>query len=222
MEKNIETNEQVVERFVGMVIKKHPDNIYLHKSVRRLVNKIKFTDNCWLWQGKIEKNGYGRIWIDGKSVLSHRFSYATFIGDIPENYTIDHRCHNDNTDTCSGGWSCIHRRCFNPEHLEANKMKDNLLNSINNLVTVNVNKTHCHRGHEFTEDNTRVTKDGRRHCRACARIHSHESIRRRGLVDSEYKPRYNAREFAVMDITELPLQKCGLKMKKRKWEKLDV
>ena len=120
MEKNIETNEQVVERFVGMVIKKHPDNIYLHKSVRRLVNKIKFTDNCWLWQGKIEKNGYGRIWIDGKSVLSHRFSYATFIGDIPENYTIDHRCHNDNTDTCSGGWSCIHRRCFNPEHLEAN------------------------------------------------------------------------------------------------------
>lgn len=33
----------------------------------------------------------------------------------------------------------------------------------------NGRKTHCLRGHEFNEDNTRVT-DGTRYCRACSRI----------------------------------------------------
>ncbi|UXO93890.1 HNH endonuclease [Pseudanabaena phage Pan2] len=31
------------------------------------------------------------------------------------------------------------------------------------------NKTHCKRGHEFSIENTRIGRDGKRHCRACAR-----------------------------------------------------
>lgn len=30
--------------------------------------------------------------------------------------------------------------------------------------------THCHRGHEFNEENTYLTRDGHRQCRACRRI----------------------------------------------------
>jgi hypothetical protein len=36
--------------------------------------------------------------------------------------------------------------------------------------TQNKAKTHCLRGHEFTPENTYVTKKGQRYCRACARI----------------------------------------------------
>jgi|GEM_PF-1391953 len=41
-------------------------------------------------------------------------------------------------------------------------------------------KTHCKRGHEFTEENTRVTSSGGRQCRACAveRGRAHAAARR--------------------------------------------
>jgi len=34
----------------------------------------------------------------------------------------------------------------------------------------NDNKTHCFKGHEFTQDNTYVYSDGSRHCRACSAV----------------------------------------------------
>jgi hypothetical protein len=36
------------------------------------------------------------------------------------------------------------------------------------VVNQNTNKTHCKRGHEFTKENTRTTKDGGRSCKQCA------------------------------------------------------
>lgn len=42
----------------------------------------------------------------------------------------------------------------------------------------NGDKTHCKRGHEFTEENTRVTRGGGRQCRACA------AERRRARADA--------------------------------------
>lgn len=47
---------------------------------------------------------------------------------------------------------------------------DNRHDCVRNGNDPNARKTHCLRGHEFTEDNTR-TYAGRRHCRACQRIH---------------------------------------------------
>lgn len=47
---------------------------------------------------------------------------------------------------------------------------ENRLDCVRNGNDANARKTHCLRGHEFTEENTRPY-DGRRHCRACQRIH---------------------------------------------------
>ncbi len=37
-------------------------------------------------------------------------------------------------------------------------------------ISKNIDATHCHKGHEFTIDNTFVKKDGRRLCKICKRI----------------------------------------------------
>ena len=36
---------------------------------------------------------------------------------------------------------------------------------------INKNKTHCIRGHKFTKENTRYTKEGWRICKECKKIH---------------------------------------------------
>ncbi len=46
-------------------------------------------------------------------------------GKIPNGYNIDHLCHNVDK-TCMGGNLCKHRRCVNPEHLEAVTAKVNV------------------------------------------------------------------------------------------------
>jgi hypothetical protein len=40
-------------------------------------------------------------------------------------------------------------------------------------------RTHCIRGHEFTADNTRFDKHGRRYCRVCLREHGRQSYQKR-------------------------------------------
>lgn len=54
---------------------------------------------CWLWGGTEtnDKDGYGRIWIGGRGpgarpVLAHRFSYERFVGPIPGDLFVCHRC----------------------------------------------------------------------------------------------------------------------------------
>jgi hypothetical protein len=48
--------------------------------------------------------------------------------------------------------------------------------------TSNAEKTHCDKGHEFTDENTRMLKSGSGHlfraCIACARIRGREQYRR--------------------------------------------
>lgn len=41
-------------------------------------------------------------------------------------------------------------------------------------------KPRCKRDHEFTDENTAITPDGRRRCRECARLHANEARERHG------------------------------------------
>lgn len=67
---------------------------------------------CILWRGKKTKEGYGRFRFLGADWLTHRLSYFTYIGDIPEGLSILHRC-----DTPA---------CIAPEHLSAGTQADNI------------------------------------------------------------------------------------------------
>lgn len=100
-------------------------------------------------------NGYGQIRPgDGRGALRvHRAAYELANGPIPDGMQIDHLCRN--------------RLCCNPDHLEAVTREENIARG-NAPHMVNARKTHCKYGHEFSPENTLVTKRGSRSCRQCA------------------------------------------------------
>lgn len=128
----------------------------------RLRAKIAQLNGCWVYQGYVQPNGYGKIGVrhgknDTRSTLVHRVAYEAFVGKIPKGLTIDHLCRT--------------KLCVNPKHLEAVPQK------INNFRAPNYvgNRTHCPSGHEYTANNTSRYLNHRR-CLACHA--TKESIRR--------------------------------------------
>jgi hypothetical protein len=111
----------------------------------------KRTGGCWLWRGAITERGYGQFyWGPGQYRRAHRVSWDLLRGPIPPGLQLDHLCRE--------------KLCVNPDHLEPVTARENLARS----PLTNGNKTHCPQGHEYTADNTILTKQGKRKCKACA------------------------------------------------------
>lgn len=76
-------------------------------------SKVLVTDGCWLWQGRLDKDGYG--WFHYKSrraaARAHRYAYQLVYGDIPVGMLVLHRC-----DTPA---------CVRPSHLWVGTAKQN-------------------------------------------------------------------------------------------------
>jgi hypothetical protein len=120
---------------------------------------MEMENDCIIWTGYIGSNGYGVKKIKGKSQSAHRLAYAEANGPIPDGAHIDHLCRN--------------RACVNPEHLEAVDLITNIMRG-EGIMAQNARKTECKRGHEFTPENTMMTKQGGRSCRECGRIRNRE------------------------------------------------
>ena len=80
---------------------------------------------------------------------AHRVSYELFVGEIPDLCVVDHVCQNT--------------ICVNPEHLEAVSQRENVLRG--RVPT----PLRCRKGHEFSDDNVYLRKDGYRECMVCRR-----------------------------------------------------
>jgi len=144
-------------------------------SLERFLAKVdKQPNGCWHWTATISDAGYGRFRVDGTSLRAHRFAYQLFVGPIPQGLHIDHVCHGLDA-ACAGGRTCMHRRCVNPEHLEAVTQRENLLRGLTSPAR-NAAKTHCVNGHPFNEVNTRFSGGGRR-CRSCEREREYGRVR---------------------------------------------
>ncbi len=105
---------------------------------------------CWIWQGYLDSQGYGRFQMDGTSWPAHRASYTLHKGPIPDGLTLDHLCRV--------------RACVDPDHLEPVTLRENQLRS----PLLFGNKTHCVHGHPLSGKNL-YRRGNRRHCRTCGR-----------------------------------------------------
>ena len=117
--------------------------------------KVNKTDTCWLWTAGTSVEGYGRFRLNDRSRKAHQVSYEMHVGPIPEGKVLDHLCRVPG--------------CVNPAHLEPVTDRENILRGTA-PAAVNAAKTHCKRGHEFTDDNTYWSK-GKRSCKTCSAAH---------------------------------------------------
>ena len=136
--------------------------------IERFMAKVEISPTgCWLWTSKPGPDGYGRFWLDGRSISAHVGAYLLFVGPVPADRELDHVCHS-NDPTCLGGSTCSHRLHVNPFLcLEPVTHRENSLRG-RTVTAANAAKTRCDNGHPFDAANTLIIPAGRS-CRICQR-----------------------------------------------------
>lgn len=127
-------------------------------------------DECWLWMGARDKDGYGWISINGKNVHAHRLSYELSYGPITVGLLIRHECDNP--------------PCVNPRHLLEGTHFDNVQDSVRrgrhkSYFTMHRGKDHPRMSAKLTEDQVRLIRNEINvGCREFGRIFSvsHQTI----------------------------------------------
>ena len=147
----------------------------------RFEHKIERTETCWNWIGRKNQAGYGCFSVYQVPLAAHRFAWELYVGPIPYKKHVLHHCDNP--------------ACVRPEHLfigdQAANNRDRATKGRNRPKHTYTRLTHCHRGHEYTPENTWIGHDGKRsirHCCACRR----ERDRARAAVRG-YWPRRKAK-----------------------------
>ena len=130
---------------------------------RLLIKATPDENGCWVWQKKSRgRQGYALAHgPEYRMALAHRLAYEALVGPIPEGLQLDHLCFNP--------------PCINPAHLEP-------VTRAENMRRARERYTHCKNGHEFNDENTRITAAGARQCLPCKReyerayYHAHKRV----------------------------------------------
>src|SRR3990170_12451 len=134
--------------------------------MQRFWNKVKQTDTCWEWIAARFSDGYGMFQFYGRATKAHRFAYELLVGPIPKGLVCHHLCRN--------------RACVNPSHLIVTTNRENTLQG-NGPTAIAARQTRCPQNHSYGGANLRITSNGARRCRTCARNESYHRYWRKRL-----------------------------------------
>lgn len=146
---------------------------FLDTDLKRFLAKITIKrSGHWMWNAATASEGrYGMATFEKRIRPAHVVSWLLFRGPVPEwADDVDHLCKVT--------------LCVNPDHLDPKTHGDNVLTG-NSPTAINARKTHCKRGHEFTEENTCNLKAGGRGCRECSRLRPRYYKGRERRIDHE-------------------------------------
>jgi len=82
---------------------------------KRFWSKVSKGHSCWDWEAARNSKGYGRFWLNGKTVNAHRLAYCLYHGLELVDIRGECICH-----------SCDNPSCCNPEHLWLGTDADNI------------------------------------------------------------------------------------------------
>ena len=119
------------------------------QMIQKKVVEGDFT-SCWSPITPLNSAGYGFVSYCSRPIGAHVLAYTFYHGVNPNTFgfVVGHICNN--------------RWCWNPTHTKPMTQQENVLMSGNQ----HTNKTHCHRGHEYTKETSYKDKWGRK-CRVC-------------------------------------------------------
>ena len=106
---------------------------YMETYKQRFQERYKIINGCFIWQGSLDRDGYGTFYFMKKARRAHRVAYYFANGSIPDEMVIDHICRN--------------RNCVNPEHLRCITKTQNTLENSNSVGAINKMKQFCKFGH---------------------------------------------------------------------------
>lgn len=135
-----------------------PDQEYDARYLEKLDAKSRPGANGCIEVPDVFHNADGYAIVHHRSLgqFAHRVVTILKKGPIPPGKMACHDCGNHG--------------CVNEDHLYIGTMKQNARDTVNHGRHLEANKTHCIHGHPFDEENTRVCKKGKRHCKTCEKI----------------------------------------------------
>ena len=118
--------------------------------------------SCWEWMGAKMGRGYGSVQFRGKTIGAHRISHFLGTGFLNgKGLVVMHSCDNPS--------------CVNPKHLSVATQSENIRDCVSkgrHVPYVDI-KTHCPSGHEYSPDNTIISRKANgneyKRCKECCR-----------------------------------------------------
>lgn len=88
----------------------------VRSTIGNFTDKIKKVEDCWEWQGELDRYGYGKFRVGKNIVKAHRYSFELHNGEFDKKLHVLHRCDNP--------------KCVNPSHLFLGTNRDNIIDKI--------------------------------------------------------------------------------------------
>lgn len=138
--------------------------------IERFLGQVRFLPNgCWEWLGRKDKDGYGIATRVYGTRRAHRIAFFMATGQLPK--LLDHMV-------------CDFEACVNPHHCTPSNDRRNVLRG-RGPTAINARKTHCDRGHPFTERDWRFVQGGwARRCRECRKLERKRGAGRKSCINS--------------------------------------